>query len=817
MYILSPSKNRQVGVQAKVSVNEGSKNGVMGQGAAVGASVQRLLSIALIAYLAFIVYGSLVPLHFVARPFNEAVRVFANIRFLDLGIDARADWVANFLLFIPLGLGAGMRLAPASAGKVRWLSLLLLGVAGVGLAMAIEFTQIFFPGRTVSQNDIFAEGLGGWVGLGCAAIWGEGIFAWLAAYWQKENLAGRSSRLLNLYLLLLLAFSLMPLDLTLSPVEIYHKWRSGRVILLPFGNLHGSFFDILYGLLSDVLIWVPVGYLWSDHGRWRVSTVIVKGFLAALAIEVAQLFVYTRVSDVTDILLATVGAAFGAVIAVRGGVSGLVLDRFSAVAWRRLWWFWVVFVLAGFWYPFDFSATAASLGHVSAAVERAPFATYYGTSEYHALNELLRKVAMFLPGGALMAMASGGRRAPSGRLALFGPMLVALLVEGGQLFLPGKVADLTDWLIECVGAGLGWLAVRWLLAASLMEDSNAVVAGAPPANPPPLAAREPSGASFSERISWYVPLAWVAALGVIVFLVTRFPGVPYNVKELLAPGVAGVLSALALAAVLYFSANLPFLVCGSRPTSHLTLLPLGLLAHGIAAWTLLRLAVPLESLYDIIGAPILSWPWEWEMIGRFLALDAAIMMQVIGAAWAVQLLLSPSLLPRFLYWLVLAMMLSWPLHAVVVTGAATDNLVELMRGEGSYVTSAILAAGLFFFFAGGSALSASAAVGRYRARLIVVVFVAPLLATISFWLGQNGYIIKYDRTFSAAQFLLSADRAHYARGTALAVRYGIAVLAGMAGSALLQFSYWKRLLEVGKHSTGGGRRPGEPVVRTSGP
>lgn len=796
-------------------MNEGSNGGVVGQGAAAGASVQRLLSIALIAYLAFVVYGSLVPLHFVARPFNEAVRVFANIRFLDLGIDARADWVANFLLFIPLGLGAGMRLAPAKVGKARWLVLLLLGLAGVGLAVAIEFTQIFFPGRTVSQNDIFAEGLGGWVGLGCAAIWGEGILAWLAAYWRKENLAGRSFRLLKLYLLLLLAFSLMPLDLTLSPVEIYHKWRGGRVILLPFGHLHGSFFDILYGLLSDILIWVPVGYLWSDNGRRRMGTVIAKGFLAALAIELAQLFVYTRVSDVTDVLLATVGVAVGAVIGVRGGASGLVLDRVSAGTWRRLWWFWAVFVLAGFWYPFDFSIAAASLGHVSAAVERVPFATYYGTTEYHALNELLRKVAMFLPGGALMAMASGRRRAPSGRFALFGPILVALLVEGGQLFLPGKVADPTDWLIECVGAGLGWLAVRWLLAASPMEDATAVLAGAPPASPPPRAARESSGASFSGRMSWYVPLAWVAALSVIVFLVTHLPGVPYNVKELLAPGVAGVLSALALAAVLYFSANLPFLVCGSRPTSHLTLLPLGLLAHGVAAWTLLRLAVPLESLYDIIGAPILSWPWEWEMIGRFLALDAVIMMQVIGAAWAVQLLLSPSLLPRFLYWLVLAMMLSWPLHAVVVTGAATDNLVELMRGGGSFATSVILAAGLLFFFASGSALSASAAVGRYRSRLIVVVLLAPLLATVSFWLGQNNYILKYGRVFSAAQFLLSADRAHYAGGTALAVRYGIAVLAGMAGSALLQFPYWKRSLEIGKPSKGGGavgRQPGKSVA-----
>lgn len=54
-----------------------------------------LISLLAILYSVFMVYGSLVPLHYVPRPFNEALTAFRNISFLTLGIDSRADWAAK--------------------------------------------------------------------------------------------------------------------------------------------------------------------------------------------------------------------------------------------------------------------------------------------------------------------------------------------------------------------------------------------------------------------------------------------------------------------------------------------------------------------------------------------------------------------------------------------------------------------------------------------------------------------------------------------------------------------------------------------------
>src|SRR5262245_52270613 len=53
--------------------------------------------------LLFVVYGSLVPFDFHGRPLDAAWRTFQQAPWLVLGIDSRADWVANLLLYIPLG------------------------------------------------------------------------------------------------------------------------------------------------------------------------------------------------------------------------------------------------------------------------------------------------------------------------------------------------------------------------------------------------------------------------------------------------------------------------------------------------------------------------------------------------------------------------------------------------------------------------------------------------------------------------------------------------------------------------------------------
>jgi hypothetical protein len=57
-------------------------------------------------------------------------------------------------------------------------------------------------------------------------------------------------------------------------------------------------------------------------------------------------------------------------------------------------------------------------------------------------------------------------------------------------------------------------------------------------------------------------------------------------------------------------------------------------------------------------------------------------------------------------------------------------------------------------------------------------------------LGTAASIVKYRAVFSALQFLLSPDRAHYASGADLAARYVAAHVAFLLAAALTQAPLW---------------------------
>ncbi|MHB1054233.1 MAG: VanZ family protein, partial [Thiobacillus sp.] len=343
---------------------------------------RRLLWLAALVYTAFVIYGSLVPLEFRAIPLDEAVTQFGAMPFLELGIGSRADWVANLLLFIPLSF-LWMGALAAGAGRARtMLATLVLIPAAFALSLGIEFTQQFFPQRTVSQNDIFAESLGGVIGV--LVWWGAGrrFLDWLRSWQQTHARAALAERLAWVYLAGVLVYNVLPLDLTISLVEIFHKWRDGMVNLVPFGRLPADAAEALYELATDVLIWVPLALLWRLDGTrsaWRVWGMTLG---AAALLEFMQLFVYSRVSDVTDLVTAATGAALGTLVG--GRLAARVAPASQMPAWSA-WSAWLPFALAAgwmalllfvFWFPFDFRTDGAFIKSRLDFLQRVPFEVY---------------------------------------------------------------------------------------------------------------------------------------------------------------------------------------------------------------------------------------------------------------------------------------------------------------------------------------------------------------------------------------------------------------------------------------------------------
>lgn len=417
-------------------------------------------------YLVFVVYGSLVPLDYHALPWDEAVARFQAIPFLSLGIGSRADWVANLLLFIPLAFLWSGALAHGRHPALGAILTLFVLLAATALSLGIEFTQLFFPQRTVSQNDIAAEALGAIIGTTCWWGFGARLLAWYEGWHRETEPAGMAERIAWVYFAVVIGYSVLPLDLTISVVEIYHKWHEGKVNLIPFADLPANFMQALYQIGTDILLWVPLAWLWRARpGRdnlkvWRMT------FLAAVAVEFMQLFVYSRVSDVTDLFTGALGAGIGAWLGGRqfgrAGKAGSAA-RAASPNWLRLALAlaWLPVLMLVFWYPFDVRTDSIFVRERMDFLTRVPFQVYYYGTEFRAITEVFHKTLFFAPLGALLAWWVSGLswrwRGYAMAAALAAIIVVALGIELGQVLLPGKYPDTTDWFLESAGGILGYL------------------------------------------------------------------------------------------------------------------------------------------------------------------------------------------------------------------------------------------------------------------------------------------------------------------------------------------------------------------------
>lgn len=749
--------------------------------------VHRALLYVGLAYLAFVIYGSLVPLDFHSRSWGDAWQAFKDIPYLDLGIGSRADWVANILLFIPLTfMWLGILWHSKSVG-VRILASGVLLAAAVALSFGIEFTQLFFPPRTVSLNDIIAESIGGCIGIALWWVSGEKVLRWLEQWSQAKGNTGLAERLLYLYLFVLFGYNLLPLDLTLSPVEIYHKWREGRVILVPFGYIFANPMQEIYGLISDVAIWAPVAFLWRLSAKRPGPSILLYVIGAAALLEFLQLFVYTRVTNVTQIITAALGAAVGLLLAnlmqnkKLGGpatLTGHVTGAGRHLAWLAASASWMAVMIAIFWYPFDFHFSRELAAERLPGMLKVPFVAYYYGSEYRAATEVLHKAGFFLPLGILLGLAqpnnlsNGLRRLFKAWILLLIP-LTALGIEVGQAFLPDKNADITDWMLETLGGLAGYLFISKITKS---RPENAV----------PIAQKTIQNTHPFRMLPGV--MGSLTALTAAAWLITHSALAPYNVRKLLVPDHP-LLSLVLLSCFVYWAIGFPAWFALRQHQSR-TVWPFAavMLFHASIAWVLLRFSVPVEMIEKIAASPILGWPWEWELIGRFIALFGVFSFGLTSGAMAVMAFSGGKSRTPFSYWLVNAVILLPLLHWVVITNAATDNLTELMANGGGMTASLLLLFSLLILCSAGSSLAAIFSGNFRRSSLMLAAFTTLSfpLAYFSISAGTEQFIIKYGKVFSALQFLLSSNREHYAGTTELLIRYVVFHAAFIGAIALVQ-------------------------------
>lgn len=465
----------------------------------------RLAAGLLFVYLAFVVYGSLVPLDFNPLPLGQAWQDFLALPYLDLGIESRADWVANGVLYLPLGVLAARALQPL-LGRSSVLAGLLAFVLCAALAVAVEFAQQFFPPRTVSQNDLAAEFIGSLLGVSLApalARWAGHVRAAWAAGGSRLGL-----RLLEVYAASYLVLAFFPYDLLLSRPEIAAKWQSGSWGWLFADSDRGLFIVALIASV-EVALCMPLGVLAARLYRgakltWGMS--LTLGLLLGLLIEVGQFFIVSGVSQGASVLGRGLGLVIGAALAGQLDVNGLARARHGLA--RLAPWLLLAYLplllLANGWFRSRWQGLEAAQA-AWAELRLMPFYYHYYTSEAVALFSLGSVAIMYLP-LALLAWVRGLRT----RGALLAVALLALGVESGKLFLQGLHPDPTNVLIA-VG----------VVALTLQFAAASAGAGAAPSTVMPFGRDERDAAPRESGRRW--PWLLLVLVGVSVWNFPLYP------------------------------------------------------------------------------------------------------------------------------------------------------------------------------------------------------------------------------------------------------------------------------------------------------
>ena len=297
----------------------------------------------------------------------------------------------------------------------------------------------------------------------------------------------------------------------------------------------------------------------------------------------------------------------------------------------------------------------------------------------------------------------------------------------------------------------------------------------------------------SKRAIFWRDLAiGVGLLAILELAATSVPSMPYNIRELIYQG-SPILSALMLSLFWFWLAGVPVILSKGLATSRLfrlLYLPITL-SHAAVAAALIIMAVPIESIHDLVGSPILRWPWQIESMARLTALFATVSLLLSGGAWMTRARLTGRRYAGVWAWGASAIILLMLTHWVVVERAATDNLTELMAGGGIQASLALTAC-ILLFGACGSVLSLYATgPGLSLLATLICVVLTLILCYGLLVLGLEANVLKYGQNFSALQFLLSTDRAHLASGADLAMRYVLAFCTGLLALAFAQWPFFR--------------------------
>ena len=363
-----------------------------------GRGVETNFALIAVGIAILITYGSLYPFRFHSSLSNGPIHWLIGTWHTPTG---RGDFLANLLLYLPFGLFSFQALrAPSKSARIA-----LVIAGGVALSVSLELAQFYDQGRDSAMADVYANTAGTALGAAAGA---------LLSHKRRPSLG--------------LTFNHRPFVLLLLG-----SWVGYR--LTPFAptiDLHK------YWMALKPLVFSPTMPL-LDLYRYTVITLVlavlldailgpVRSRMAILFLVPALLLARVLILDTVLSPAEVVGGALGI------AVSGLPLSKLRARSQLIAGLFAGVVVIQGL-EPFHFSATAHSFGWT-------PFLGFMQGSTEVNIRSLFEKVFSY---GALVWLTTRAGCNFMLAVGLTGGLVLCLRL--GQVFLPGRSAEITDVII----------------------------------------------------------------------------------------------------------------------------------------------------------------------------------------------------------------------------------------------------------------------------------------------------------------------------------------------------------------------------------
>lgn len=282
--------------------------------------VRRRLDLVACFFTALILLGSLSPFDFEFVGLSAARRTFIDHIGGRVGQLSRVDVVSNIALFAPLGFVALGSLAYGVRNRAwQWAAFLLTALACTGIGTSIEYLQCWFPGRTVSRWDICAQFIGALIGALAWACLGSRLIALgRRLAWHRAALSRFQMGIL-FYGIGLIVWLSWPLDVSMHPRDIWHKFQSGGIRFFDASVLYAPLAGGAQSALAKAFFVAPLGWFisaaWLRPGeRWRSwQEVVLASVVLALAIEIVRFLVPSQSVAGDQIVLSIVGVVLGVI------------------------------------------------------------------------------------------------------------------------------------------------------------------------------------------------------------------------------------------------------------------------------------------------------------------------------------------------------------------------------------------------------------------------------------------------------------------------------------------------------------------------